>query len=180
MSCINTLNPQVYKYFLRGAKMNYIGTTFGRKDGVSIISKDLIGANLREVAAHRSYFANTNASKADLSHSDIQSFFPTEANFQNARLFGSDLTFANLRNTNFENADLRNSRLNNVNLAGTKFYHCKLQGANLIDVGIINMAKFGGAFYNTIEFTHDGITYPPTQFPANFDPEAAGIIEQNY
>lgn len=180
MSCINSLNPQLYKYFLKGAKTHHTAEILDRNHGISFFSKNLVGANLKESTFHMSHFGDGDVSYADMSAADFDSSSLSETTFKKTSLSGSNLSNCSLRSNYLEMCNLMNANLLGANLFSAKFYRCNLQGAAINSLTNIVDVEFSESIYNTIEFTANDITYTPTQFPQGFDPKTAAMIEQNH
>lgn len=166
MPCINQLNPQLYKYFLKGAAFNFKRKVIVGKPGIKFEKKNLVGANL----------AQSNLKMSAILKSDSK-----WANFEQSNLQYGQLHKTNFANSNFESAIFLNTAiLDDNDFNKVNFLGADIRGANLTKFSNLESAFFEDAKYNTIEFILNGITYSPTKFPPDFDPVAAGMIEQNH
>jgi uncharacterized protein YjbI with pentapeptide repeats len=123
---------------------------------------DLSGANLRQANLSEADLSVTNLIEANLIEADLSG-----ANLSGARLFPANLSKANLIEADLSRANLNGTRLGEANLSEAdlseaNLFRAYLRGANL------SGADLSGA--NLRNATYDA----NTQWPINFDPQAAG------
>lgn len=158
--------------------------------GVNLSSTDLRDADLIGANLMRANLTGTNLSSANLNGVILTGAALSGADLSNARLKraslrDADLSFANLHGamlhdaylcyTDFRNADLYRADLRNADLSGAKLVDAQListnlSGANLSDANLWN-AKLQRANFQNAEYNRNTI------WPADFDPQAAGVIE---
>lgn len=116
--------------------------------GVSLGNADLSLADLSGATLRNAYFVDSRLAGGDLSGADLIGAYLRRADLTGANLLGADLAIASLYD-----ADASGANLTGANLEGADLRYADLSGADL-----------SGALYSSI-----------TQFPAGFDPVAAGM-----
>lgn len=169
MPCINSLNPQLYKYFLKGANL-VLKENDVEYRGVHLPMKNLIGANLENSKLQDANFMGANLQYANIQKVDLQNSQLQEAKFQ----------YANLSSSNLWGSDMWNTNLQYTNTHNTILWAVDLQGADLSTTINLDQAVLNNAKYSTSEFTQFGITCGKTKFSTNFSPKDAWMTEQNH
>jgi uncharacterized protein YjbI with pentapeptide repeats len=147
--------------------------------------------DLYDVDLSGAVFQNANLYRAQLSSVNL-----TGANFNGAQLPGADLSYSALEQSSMVGADLgcysatvctdlsgaylMRADLDDANLAGADLAGADLDGANLSGpLSDLTGANFHGADYNVrpghvVNAQGQPVINMPTQWPANFNPAAAG------
>jgi len=170
----------------------------GRKDslrGFDLSETDLeiaelSGADLRQANLSKAKLSSANLAQANLRFANLAGTDLSGADLRGASLHGANLSRANLRETNINeqtqfdskwllvwmiinsrkrlellfNADLSEVDLSEAYLSGANLYRVNLSGANL------SGANLSGANLTEAKYNER------TQWPTDFDPQAAGAI----
>jgi hypothetical protein len=132
---------------------------------------DFSGANLDRAILRATLesvqFRGCSMREADLTQANLR-----RADMREARLVGASLQFADLRGTVFDGADLTDAKVMHANLRDASLVGAVLTRANFLD-SHLQGANLQGT--NLEGVTLAGAEYDRrTQWPAGFDPEAAG------
>ena len=112
--------------------------------------------------------ASANLRDANLEDANLRGAYLEGADLSDAYLEGADLSHANLQDANLQGAALSHANLRSADLGGAL-----LQGAylSLADLRSANLSRANLSHANLQNAMYNG----RTQFPANFDPTAAGM-----
>lgn len=116
---------------------------------------NLYRSNLQWALLQRADFTNADLSFSRFSYADL-----IDCNLSYANLFHADFSRSHLGSVNLQNANLTDANLESADL-----FRADLRGANLKNANLIN-THLRDAIYNN-----------KTEFPHNFNPIEAGMIE---
>jgi uncharacterized protein YjbI with pentapeptide repeats len=117
---------------------------------------------------------------AVLSGEDMEGFFSDDGNFGDADFHGTDLYWATFFGGDFTSADLSNADLRGANL-----HDCIFSGSNLTNTDFGRDNQGGSTTIRNCDFSTAVLTGTNfqgaewdsrTKFPAEFDPEAHGMV----
>lgn len=124
------------------------------------------GANLSQADLSSASLWGSNLSNANLSEAKLNNTYLGGAYLIDANLSEANLTAADLGEANLSGADLSGANLSRTNLLGANLSRANLSNANLQEADYLDYAYLRDAVYNNA-----------TQFPQDFSPEVAGMVE---
>ena len=168
MTLSRTHTPHTIKY--KGATYEKVARPFVAPTSTAVLpqkGEKLPPAQQQELLLYsveewNQWYATVSAS-ANLRDANLE-----DANLRGAYLEGADLSHANLQDANLQGAALSHANLRSADLGGAL-----LQGAylSLADLRSANLSRANLSHANLQNAMYNG----RTQFPANFDPTAAGM-----
>ncbi|MEZ4864472.1 MAG: pentapeptide repeat-containing protein [Caldilineaceae bacterium] len=173
--------------------------TYADLSNADLSRVDLSGAHLVEATLAESDLRQADLSEADLTQSDLQEADLEQSALHWATLVDSDLRNANLQGANLIGADLQQADLAGANLSQATLNGAVLKGANLTGVDLsyadlnwvdlthanlrgakLMTASLGWANLSNADLTDVDLTDARyndyTEWPAGFDPRAAGCV----
>lgn len=123
---------------------------------INLAGIDLSDAKMQSIHGHFTIFQDSDLSKV---------------NFENATLYGTDFSRAQLNDTNMKNADLEKANLQEATLTDVDFYGANLSGTDITGAKDMKRANFECAWYR--EDTPP-IIGPGEELPSEIKPCAAG------
>lgn len=159
---------------LRGADLEQAVLRRTNLSGADLGEANLTDADLRRANLEETHLYWSNLRESDLRGSVMVGANLMGADLEGADLSGADLTFAVLNGANLCNAVLHGTTLVDADLNWANFSGADLDGANL------SGARLGWADLSDVSLATVDLTRAyynnHTQWPDDFDPEAAGCV----
>ena len=153
---------QVPEFQVRAPDIRAALLVLARRDPPLSLSGGLM---LHMTDLRSAFLGGAHLQGASLNNSSLQGARLTKANLQGALLYDADLQRAGLDGAQLQGAKLDGADLQGAFLDGADLQGASLRGANLQDTWLIG-ARFQNAQAD-----------PKTMWPADFDPEGAGVIQ---
>jgi hypothetical protein len=157
---------------VRGKKLQHKKAQLadGNLFGSYLAGADLSGANLANAHLQMAVLTEANLSGASLANAHFTNAILARANLTEADLSDANFTVASLSEANLTNANLSDAQLGFTDLSGANLSGAILVGANLANANLAGVILAGS------EMSARALYSEQTQWPHDFDPEAAGAL----